>query len=47
MKLNDMTLGEKKIKSFASQEFLHFRQSLLQSGNVGFSGKKCHKGYQI
>jgi len=50
MKLNDMTLGDTKIKPFASQEFLHFHQTLLQKDNGGFRGRKkkaSHKGYQI
>lgn len=33
-------LREIKKKSFASQEFLHFHQTFLQKGNVGFRKKK-------
>lgn len=39
MNLHDMTSRDKK-KSFASQEFLHFHQTFLQKGNVGFRKKK-------
>lgn len=39
MNLHDMTSGDKK-SSFASQEFLHFHQTLLQKGKVGFRKRK-------